>query len=309
MPWYFQPDAFQDDSIGPNTPGAPFVPQTTGKGFAQQFAATNSSIWGAGNQYNDLNTGFIGGIDTVLAGVDTFASPTSGTINLAQADIWDGMFRFPASLSLTGNLAISPSGTFATAHFNGFYFYENLATLNGFTISVTTSDGSVVLPGNTRGILFLIHGVDAPRIVSIGGASNFQAYPIGSVNTFFQSTAPAGWTQQTAAPFPSSMIQIITDSTGGQSGGNTAFSTVFTQTTTGGHTLATTELPSHTHNINFHGTINFYVKTGLTGAEGSLGSGGTTATTDGGGLGSGPHSHGCSLAVKFSNWLVAKRTG
>tara|TARA_A100001234_G_scaffold108646_1_gene95488 strand:- start:4726 stop:5316 length:591 start_codon:yes stop_codon:yes gene_type:complete len=84
--------------------------------------------------------------------------------------------------------------------------------------------------------------------------------PISSANGgmfFFESSAPPGWTKQTS--HNNKALRVV-NGTGGGTGGSTVFTTVFGSGThletpystpgsssTGGHTLSSSQIPSHSH--------------------------------------------------------------
>jgi hypothetical protein len=79
-------------------------------------------------------------------------------------------------------------------------------------------------------------------------------FAAGTVLLFYQAAAPTGWTQITTQ---NNKALRVVSGTGGGTGGTTNFTTVFTnQTPTisgsfsiGATTLSTSQIPSHTHNL------------------------------------------------------------
>lgn len=93
--------------------------------------------------------------------------------------------------------------------------------------------------------------------VSASGIQSGVILPSGTVSLYYQSAAPTGWTQVTSL---NDYALRIVSTTGGGTGGTTAFSTVFanqTPTISGGTlsatigatTLTTAQIPSHTHPV------------------------------------------------------------
>ena len=87
--------------------------------------------------------------------------------------------------------------------------------------------------------------------------SKYGIIPQSSASVFFQSSAPTGWTKSTS--YGDYALRVVSG-TGGGTGGSTAFSSIFPTSTrpvsvpgvpmsgsVGGHTLSTSELPSHSH--------------------------------------------------------------
>lgn len=283
------------------------MPFTTNKGLSVQTAGTNNGIWGAGFTGSDLNTGVIGPLDSMVAGVSSF-SVASTNVSLQTADVQNCMYRFTGTL--TASITVAPASSAVGTYFNGFYYYENLtSTANSSTITVTnfSASSSLALPINTRGAFF-IDATNGLRMVSCVGYNNPLIIPLSTVTCFYQSATPAGWTQVTTAGLGQSAMQIVIDSSGGTTGGSIAFPTVFGRTATDSYTLLITDIPAHTHNIAYPGNTQFNVNTGLNGVEGPLGSGGASAATTPTG-GGGGHTHPINLQVQYSNWMVASYAG
>jgi len=83
---------------------------------------------------------------------------------------------------------------------------------------------------------------------SLTGCSSIPDFiNTNSYMIFHQSVAPTSWTKSTE--HDDATLRVVSGTAG--SGGTTAFTSVFTTRTAtgsvGGHTLATTEIPSHTH--------------------------------------------------------------
>lgn len=150
---------------------------------------------------------------------------------------------------------------------------------------------------------------------------------------FNQATAPTGWTKDVTAALNDSILRIVTDATGGTSGGSTAFSTFNGQTATGSYTLTTTDIPAHSHTAtstvtdpgHAHttslppywsaggaGGVNFHsgaaaAASGYSGVSNTVATGisvATSVTNTGGG---GAHSHTISTSIKYNNFIVASK--
>lgn len=74
-------------------------------------------------------------------------------------------------------------------------------------------------------------------------------YATGTVALFQQSSAPVGWTKATDQN--NKALRVVTGTP--TTGGNVAFSTVFGRTSTSGHTLSESQMPSHAHSNSFTG--------------------------------------------------------
>lgn len=88
-----------------------------------------------------------------------------------------------------------------------------------------------------------VTNLTASGTITIAG-NPVTSFPSGTRLSFQQSTAPTGWTQDTA-PTTDALMRFTTSTV--SSGGSQAFSTWNALTATGAHTLATTEIPAHTH--------------------------------------------------------------
>lgn len=189
-------------------------------------------------------------------------------------------------------------------------FVSGNARVTNF-LSIGTS--SIVLDGTTNNIIF-----------NDGSIQNslYTLIPKNSVVTFHQAAAPTGWTQITT--HNNKALRVVSG-TGGGSGGNTAFTTVFasrtpTGTNSGGAvqntTLQANQLPDHAHGYSAPG--------GLSGCSGpcgkagfSLAGGGGGAATGGAGYSAGGHNHGLTqptftgnamdFAVQYIDLIIASR--
>jgi N-methylhydantoinase B/oxoprolinase/acetone carboxylase alpha subunit len=119
-------------------------------------------------------------------------------------------------------------------------------------------------------------------------------FPTGTRMSFNQTAAPTGWTKDTTAAINDSILRLVTGAV--SSGGSTAFSTWNSSGTTGSYTLATADIPSHTHSINIGNTF---------GSGG--GGGGTGNITSGATGGGGSHSHTLSNNIKYYDFIIASK--
>jgi len=273
------------------------MPYTTLKRLSVQTAGSNPGTWGAGGTSgDDLNTGVMGLVDTQLAGVSTFTVGASN-VSLAYSDIQNCLFRFTGTL--TASIVVSPAAGDATTYFNGFYYFENLTTGN-FTITVTTADGSVVLPQGRRGILF-VSAVNnlAPRLIAITDSNGDQPVPTGSVMLFYQNAAPAGWTISSSL---NDYALKIVSSSGGVASGSVNYSTLFARTATDGYTLQIADIPPHTHSYTGPITAGF-----TSGNQAQAHPQPATPATTGSTGGGGAHSHNIDMRVKTAAVILATK--
>ncbi len=135
-----------------------------------------------------------------------------------------------------------------------------------------------------------------------------SAFASGTRMVFNQTSAPIGWTKDTTASLNDSIMRIVTGTVG--SGGSTAFSTFNGQTTTGAHTLTSSEIANHTHDMSLSsavaGTFNAGEYISSIGTNGIFASGTTggsiTVGASGGGTG---HSHSLTHAIKYNDFIIA----
>lgn len=151
-----------------------------------------------------------------------------------------------------------------------------------------------IINDGTNGITFPDGSVQATA--ASGG------FPTGTVMMFVQTSAPTGWTKSTAHDNKALRVVSGTASTGG----SVAFTTAFANGSTGAVTLATSQIPSHTHFTGIAGgpgtpAANFYADT-----WGGASSIQPQIFTDGTG-GGGSHSHSLSLAVQYVDVIIATK--
>lgn len=218
---------------------------TTNKRLATQAATENPGVWGSGGvNGDDINTGICALIDGQLAGVAAF-SVSSSNVTLSYANVQSAMFRFTGTL--LASIVVSPDtggSPIAANYFNGFYYWENLCSGN-FSITLTTANGSVVLPQGRRGVVFVSATATlAPRIVAIAGSAVADPIPAGSRTLWYNASAPSGWT---AVALNDYAVKIVTNGSGGATSGSVAYSTLFATTAVGATTLTVNQIPLHGH--------------------------------------------------------------
>lgn len=280
------------------------MPFTSNRGYSVMATGSNSGVWGSdgstptANSSNALNQGVIQLLDQAL-GQTTTLSLSNSNVTLTQLQCQSGMYRCTGTL--TASVVLSPD---VGVLWTGVYCWENVTT-GSFTVTVTNSAGSVVLPQGRRGLMW-IDTVNAPRIIAIAGSVGADPVPAGSVMTFYNTSAPTGWSAAGADDYA---IRLVNNGgSGGTTGGSIAFSTVFGRLATDSHTLTTAEIPSHTHNANTSASIlvgsGGAIATG-TGAAGYAGVSATNfASATGGGNG---HTHDMDMRVRYLNMILATK--
>jgi hypothetical protein len=194
----------------------------------------------------------------MLGGV-TAKSLTTGTVNLTASEVQNGMLRMTGAL--TGNIVIGPGPGVTMV---GFYYWENL-TSGAFSITLANAIGSVTLPQSRRGVVW-VDATNGPRIMSIVGSSTADVVPAGYCMPFYNASVPPGWTG--IALGADYVARLVTNGSGGTSGGSQTFSTVFGYTATGSTTLTLSQIPSHQHTYQ-----DYYVANA---GQGTTGGGGTS---------------------------------
>lgn len=274
------------------------MPFTVNKKLSVQSAGSNPGTWGAGGVTgNDLNTGVMGPVDTQLAGVSTF-SVSSSNVSLTFSDVQNCIWRFTGTL--TASIVVSPAAGDATTYLNGFYFWSNLTTGN-FSITVTTANGSVVLPQGRQGLLFVSATAPlAPTLFAITDPAGTQPIPSGTVMPFYQSAAPTGWTIVSGV---NDCAFKVSTSAPGVISGSVAYSTLFGRTSVDGYTLQIADIPPHSHNSVALGVYNGSQP--LQSGSNFSGNSAFPATSSTGGGGS--HTHTIDMRVQTAAVLLASK--
>ena len=207
------------------------------------------------------------------------------------------------------SLTVAPTGHSA----NGVEIFQGSHTIQyctGDTVVdlFANSLGTVSVKGtaNVNGSISLAANgqVTATSFTGNGsGLDGVTTLDAGTQMVFLQSSAPTGWTQNTASTLSNATLRVITSGSAGTGGAN-SFDTVFGPSkstsgsasagiaplTVGGgscssHTLSTPEIPSHSHPYNRGGSPR---TVGIGGNSSALRSAGSSSNSTGGG---GGHSH------------------
>ena len=218
-----------------------------------------------------------------------------GTSNLNLQSNGSTVLALTSSgVTVTGTLNVSGSPISVSAGGTGAASQTAYAVLAGGTTS-TGAYQSVASVG-TSGQVLMSNGAGAlPTFQTI----STQAFPSGTKMSFYQTAAPTGWTKDTTAALNDAILRIVTGAAG-VTGGSTAFSTWAAVTSTSSYTLATADIPSHSHTYTIGNNLTAPL-TMARGASVNAGSLSTDATGGGGG-----HSHGVSSQnLKYADFIVA----
>lgn len=174
-------------------------------------------------------------------------------------------------------------------------------TLDAPSVAGTTV---LTLPATTGTILTTTGGVapgTAGNVLTSNGTSwtsaAAAAFDAGTRLAFQQTAAPTGWTKDTSAAINDSMLRLVTGAA--SSGGSTAFSTWSSGTATGAYTLATSEIPSHTHTV--------YAAPGTVAPGSPTPGGGENGRQSGATGGGGSHSHSLTRNLKYYDFIIASK--
>jgi len=145
--------------------------------------------------------------------------------------------------------------------------------------------------------------VEVMSVATEASALTTSSFAAGTRMLFQQTLAPTGWTKD--ATHNNKAVRLQTGTVG--TGGTDSFTTVFgTSKTTSSHTLATSEMPAHTHDVKY---VSFTHASGSDAGQ-RLGAGFTgnlsaRAVTTGGGSG---HTHNLTnLDLEFVDFIIASK--
>lgn len=253
----------------------------------------------------------VGSIDTAAmdAGTDSPATARAEIKKMAD-DINAMIAALNAALGVCGldaggmvataQLPVVPAtkgGTGQSAYAVGDILYASAA---GVLTKLSAGSAGFVLTSGGAGV--------APTWAAAGGG-----FASGTRMSFNQTSAPTGWTKDTAASINDSILRITTGTV--SSGGSLAFSTWAAQTSVGATTLSESQIPGHTHKI-YSAASTFTVPAfsyvgmtnatqGLSGTQGGVLS--TYKATDSGTGGGGSHSHSISQYIKYHDFIIAQK--
>jgi hypothetical protein len=200
------------------------MPNTPYKGYSVPTTGTESGTWGS-----DLNTNTFAVIDNNLGGIVT-KTLSSSDITLTAAESQCLILRLIGTT--TNQIQITTSC-------QGLTVIEN-ATLGGYPVTITNGVGVSTICPNMLTSIVVFDNTNGSRAAS-------EDIPSGTFMLFIQSAAPLGWTKQTL--YNDRALRVVSGTA--SFGGNTAFSTIFTN-----RTLSVNQLPPHVHGVSDPGHIH-----------------------------------------------------
>jgi hypothetical protein len=246
--------------------------------------------------------------NTNITSINTFAGAAFTKANNALANTSGTL---DGNLNITGNVGIgivSPGsrldvkGTLRlSGATSGYVGLAPGAAAGSTTYTLPTADG-------TTGQVLSTNGSGTLSWATAGGSS----FPSGTLMLFQQTAAPTGWTKQIT--HDNKALRVVSGSA--SSGGSVAFTTAFASQgvsgTVGSTTLSTSQIPSHSHNIDtITGTDGGGGNSGVAGYVGVAQTAGATFGTSSAGSG-GSHNHSFSgtainLAVSYVDLIIASK--
>ena len=275
-----KPTQIQDSSGG--TGANNFVLTANGSGgwsWASVTGGGSPAISGISVQQGGSPVGTAGGITTLnFSGATVTASTSTATITISASP---NVTVTQTGYTCTNPITVTGGNTINIASSSNAYGRKFVSTTDP-ALSGTICNGDIWYDTT--------------------GTTDSSGFASGTKLLFYQATSPTGWTQVTTQN--NKALRVVSGS-GGGSGGSTAFTSVFTSRTpsgsvsggsvsvsvsgnTGGWTLSTSEIPSHTHG---YGIVGF--GGGLQSGSNFTGNFRTTTESTGG---SGSHSHSVSAS-------------
>jgi hypothetical protein len=253
----------------------------------------------------------------MLTGMGVANTTTSGYLSSTDWNTFNGKQAAGSYVTVGGALGTPSSGTLTNCTFptlnqnttgSSGSCTGNAATATTATnvTTVTAANLAGAVTPSTSGNVLTSNGTAWTSATPSGG------FAAGTAILFYQAAAPTGWTK--SATDNDKALRVVSGTTGGTAGGSVAFSTAFASKTpagtvsvtvgigtlaSGAVTLATTQIPAHTHTYS-------YSTNASNGSFGSAGGTGmdnrTTVNSNTGGTGGGTsHTHTLSGAPSVTS--------
>ena len=228
-----------------------------------------------------------------------------GTLKIAGADSFTAADLAPDSVG-TSEIAALAVDTAELAD-NAVTLAKMAGGTDGQILTYDASGDPVAVGPGTDGQVLTSTGAGSPPAFE-----TLAAIPSGTKMLFHQSAAPTGWTKVTTTGTGSASIndvglRIVTGTITDGVAGSVAFDTAFASQTIPSHTLATSEMPSHSHGINFRSSGNgtLAISSWSTNVNSNVAVTQGLIQSVGGG---GSHGHGSiDLNVKYIDLIVASK--
>lgn len=325
----FTPTGINDTAIGTTAKAAGGFTTLTATG-AVSFT-TPLSVANGGTALSSYTVGdiiYASGATAIskLADVATGNALISGGVGVAPS-----YGKIGLTSHVSGILPVANGGT-NSAYFTvagpsvarTYTFPDATCTVLTSNTPVTVSQGGTGVATLTANAVLLGNGGSAIQSVAPSTAGNVltsngttwqstapsaaSAFASGTRLAFNQSSAPTGWTKDTT--FNDSIMRVVSGTVG--NGGSVAFSTFNAQTTTGAHTLTSSEIANHTHDMSLssslEGSFNAgeYISSNSTNTIFAAGTSGGTITVGASGGGTG-HSHSLTHGIKYNDFIIATK--
>ena len=226
---------------------------------------------------NNINFRTGGGNFTISVGGAETLNVNASSVMISGANVLASV----AAAATTANAALA--NTDATFAGNLTLSISRTIFVGNATVNTSISAGSIMANG-----------------AAIGG------FESGTVMLFRQNNAPTGWTKKTC--IHDAGIRLV-NNTISQVTSSNAFSTVFSQSSTGATTLSTAQMPAHTHSeasaVRTR-TIGTYMAGGCS-PNNVTHPDAPSASTTGSQGGGGSHTHTISLQLNYVDMILASK--